>query len=102
MVYCISNYVEGIDFDLPSNESKIRVNFPAGNMRANIEIKIIDDFQFEPAETFRLTVEVPASSAQLGVSVGEKATTKVTIDNDEGRSVVVLYDDVILYHYRPL
>ena len=70
--------------------------------RVSLPITIIDDSQFEPAETFRLTVEVPSSSATLGVTVGEIATTKVTINNDESKCTVVLYDDVILYYYRSL
>jgi len=102
MVYCTSYCVDGIDFDSPSTANKTKFNLviDPGMERVRLPITIIDDSQFEPAETFRLTVEIPSSSATLGVTVGEISSTKVTINNDESKCVVVLHEDVILYLYR--
>jgi len=105
LLWCIiSYYVDGIDFDSPSttNETKFNLVIDPGMDRVRLPIIIIDDSQFEPAETFRLTVEVPSSSATLGVTVGEIASTKVTINNDESKCVVVLSEGVMLYHYRSM
>lgn len=48
-------------------------------------IEVLNDDVFERSETFRLNVMVPQSSAQLGLIQGDIPSTRVTINNDDGR-----------------
>ena len=74
-------HAAGIDFIIEDGPIVI----PANSTTYPIMIEVLNDDVFERSETFRLNVMVPQSSAQLGLIQGDIPSTRVTINNDDGR-----------------
>ena len=77
----------GIDFRIEEGPIVI----PANTTTYPIMIEILNDNVFERSETFRLNVMVPRSSAELGLIEGDIPSTRVTINNDDGKIILFLY-----------
>jgi len=80
-------YAAGIDFNIPQVQQTriLNITIPANTTRVPIRIEIINDDVLERSETFRLSVMIPQSSSQLGLTEGSIPSTKVTINNDDSK-----------------
>ena len=63
---------------------RLTVTFPAGINVISFNVTIIDDNIAELAELFTLDLEIPATSAAMGVIKGSPDIATVNIMDDEG------------------
>lgn len=79
----------GIDFKVPQVEGTelLNITIRANTTSVPIPIEIVDDDILERSETFRLNVMVPQETAQLGITEGANPSTKITINNDDSKSL---------------
>lgn len=64
-------------------EQSYTIRFPAGSVRQSFDVNIVNDSILEPDETFLLNI---TTVIQNGVTVGEPASTEVTIVETTGKS----------------
>lgn len=76
--------IAGIDYTATAGT----LHFAAGQDSQTIEVPILDDAKFEPAKSFRLTLDNPAGGAVLGAIT----TAIVTIDDDDPELATVAMD----------
>ena len=63
---------------------QFQLNFPAGEIRANFNITIVDDRVIENMESFQLLLSISAEPTYKGVQVGPNSEATVTIMDDDG------------------
>ena len=62
--------------------------FEPGETTKLIEVEIIDDYEWEPDETFFVKLQVDTKGSAI---IGKKSIIEVTIINDDGRKLNTLY-----------
>ena len=80
---CIYLYFTGgEDYDIPDSRY-IKVRFSAGETRVSFDVDIIDDYEIEERETFRVTIF--DLSVPNGINLGFIRTTEIVIIDDDSK-----------------
>lgn len=77
-IFCI--FTQGSNF-LPNS---LKVIFQPKHINASFNISISDDNILEYSEVFNLTLSIPHEVAMMGIILGKRMTTSVTIYDNDG------------------
>ena len=92
IISCIIHFnADGVDY----TRDFTTVSIAAGEIRKSFNISIISDNITECDETFKLTLNIPASTC--GVVNGKTDTTEVTI-KDDGRNTIIIITLMLYAH----
>ena len=77
-----------MSFSSPADDDyqsvQLQLDVPAGQMRAEFNVTIVDDNVIEDEESFQLQLSVPDDIISKGVQVGPNQAATVTIMDNDG------------------
>ena len=80
-----------VDQDFNCTSHNVSVFFPIKTTSAALNVTLIDDTVFEDNESFTVTID-PSPKLPSGVAVGVTNEAIVTIVDDDGKYIILLYD----------